>query len=118
MRIALAVVLLGLAGCSHSDREGTTAGESVPRPQPVIDNAIPRDLPPATPPIPATSRSAQQGSADAGENRVEVEPGAPPFKPLPTGTTWPDAGWPPPPGPTPPEPDPFPSHAGGVRGGG
>lgn len=72
MRWALALTALLLAGCSHDERAGTTAGESVPQPKPVVENAIPRGMPPATPPIPATSRSAQRQPTDGGGRGLEV----------------------------------------------
>lgn len=72
MRWVLVLTALSLAGCSHDERPGTTAGESVPAPRPVVENAIPRGMPPATPPIPPTSRSAQQQPTDGGRQSVEV----------------------------------------------
>jgi len=72
MRWLWLVAVVAMAACSHQEQPGTTAGESVPRPQQVIENAIPRDLPPAAAPIPPTSRSAQQQVRDAGGRGLEV----------------------------------------------
>ena len=76
------LVLLLVGGCGHDERTGTTAGESVPRPPIVIQNAIPNDMPPATPPIPPTSRSAQNTGLDGGNIRMlTITPLAPPLPP-------------------------------------
>lgn len=68
------LVIAGLlAGCSHSEGR-PHAGEDVPRSEQVRQNAIPRDLPPATPPIPPTSRSGEVPRPDAGSRSVTVNP--------------------------------------------
>ncbi|MBS2032355.1 MAG: hypothetical protein JST54_30930 [Deltaproteobacteria bacterium] len=115
MRWLLCAALL-VCGCSRNERPGSTAGESVPRPQVIIDNAVPNDMPPAVPPIPPTSRSPQNMGFDAGQAppQLWITPLAPPKKPTrltPTEGVV-DAGFFE--VPAPPHQDPIPPPQGGV----
>ena len=97
MRWALLAAAIVLGACSHEEKPGTTAGESVPAAPPVVQNAIPRDLPPATPPIPPTMRSRQEQPHDGGGKGLEVYgpgmgPREVPRPPPPTPVDPPDAG--------------------------
>ena len=77
MRWVLALVLIcAAAGCSQPQAQ-PNPGEDVPRARAVQENVVPRGMPPATPPIPATSRSGQVPKPDGGLRILKPNPKPP-----------------------------------------